>query len=87
MVQGRIEIDTARCKGCGLCIPVCPQHVIHLSAELNPRGYHPAMLDDPNGHCTGCAVCAVVCPEAALTVYRRAVAPVKRPVAREAVLC
>jgi 2-oxoglutarate ferredoxin oxidoreductase subunit delta len=49
--------------------------VIELDSGLNARGYHPAVLNDPQGHCTGCAVCAVICPDAAITVART---PLKR---------
>src|SRR5262245_54035808 len=72
MTQGRIVIDSERCKGCELCIGVCPQHVIAMSALFNSRGYRPAELVDPAGACTGCAVCALICPDTAITVYRRA---------------
>ena len=71
MTQGRIVIDSERCKGCELCAGVCPQHVIHMSTTFNSRGYRPAQLVDPGGACTGCAVCAVICPDVAITVYRQ----------------
>lgn len=71
MARGRIEVDEVLCKGCGLCVMVCPRHVIALRMDcLTPKGYHPAALADPNGECTGCAICAVMCPDAAITVYR-----------------
>jgi len=70
MIRGTIIIDQARCKGCNLCVSACPQGVIELDSGLNVRGYHPAVLNDPEGHCTGCAVCAVICPDAAITVAR-----------------
>jgi 2-oxoglutarate ferredoxin oxidoreductase subunit delta len=38
--------------------------------RFTPKGYHPAILEDPQGACTGCAICSVICPEAAITVYR-----------------
>ena len=72
MVQGRIVIDTERCKGCELCVSVCPQHVIRVASAFNAKGYHPAALVDPAGTCTGCAVCAIICPDTAITVYRQA---------------
>jgi 2-oxoglutarate ferredoxin oxidoreductase subunit delta len=72
MVQGRIVIDTERCKGCELCTSVCPQNVIHTSSAFNSKGYQPAELVDPLGACTGCAVCAIICPDIAITVYRQA---------------
>lgn len=70
MSLGRIEIDTERCKGCSLCVPVCPPGVIRMADWFNLKGYHPAQLVDPEGKCTGCLLCAVMCPEAAITVYR-----------------
>lgn len=79
MASGRIEIDTERCKGCSLCVPVCPKQVIEMAHWFNAKGYHPAQLVDPEGECTGCMLCAVMCPEAAITVFR-----VDRPRARRA---
>lgn len=76
MAKGTIFIDQDRCKGCGLCPTVCPQQVIVMEKEkLNGKGYHPAVLVDPDGDCTGCAICAVICPDVCITVYRE---PVKR---------
>ena len=71
MTQGRIVIDSERCKDCELCAGVCPQHVISMSDSFNARGYRPARLVDPTGACTGCGVCAVICPDVAITVYRQ----------------
>lgn len=75
MAKGSIIIDQERCKGCHLCTLFCPQQVIALDEEaLNAKGYHPAMLVDPEGKCTGCAVCAVVCPDVCITVLREPIA-------------
>ncbi len=71
MIQGRIVIDSDRCKGCELCAHACPKHVIQIADAFNARGYHPAQLVDPHHECTGCAVCALVCPDASITVYRQ----------------
>ena len=71
MARGTIYIDQARCKGCELCTAACPQAVIAMdNSLLNSKGYHPAMLADPEDKCTGCAICAVICPDACITVYR-----------------
>lgn len=72
MARGTIFIDQERCKGCSLCPTVCPQNVIQMEPEtLNAKGYHPAILADPDELCTGCAVCAVICPDVCITVYRQ----------------
>jgi 2-oxoglutarate ferredoxin oxidoreductase subunit delta len=70
MSTGYIVIDERRCKGCELCITVCPKGVIELADRFSAKGYRPAALVDPNGLCTGCAFCATICPDVAITVYR-----------------
>ena len=66
-MAGKIVIDMERCKGCGLCITVCPRNCIVISQESNKNGYLPAQAT--NAGCTGCASCAVVCPEGIIEVY------------------
>jgi 2-oxoglutarate ferredoxin oxidoreductase subunit delta len=67
-MAGKIIIDKERCKGCTLCVTVCPHNVITLAEKANSKGYFPAQATGPN--CTGCANCAIVCPDAAIEVYR-----------------
>ena len=68
-VHGWIEVSDTYCKGCELCLSVCPQEVLRLDmTHLTSRGYHPAHIYKDG--CTGCAICAVICPDAAITVYR-----------------
>jgi 2-oxoglutarate ferredoxin oxidoreductase subunit delta len=67
-MAGRIVIDTERCKGCGLCVIVCPKNSIVISDKSNKNGFFPAQAS--NSDCTGCAMCAIICPEAIIEVYR-----------------
>jgi 2-oxoglutarate ferredoxin oxidoreductase subunit delta len=66
-MAGRIVIDIERCKGCGLCVTVCPKKGIVISKKSNKSGYFPAQKMD--AECTGCAACAIVCPDAAIEVF------------------
>jgi len=70
MAKGTISIDLNRCKGCELCIQVCPQDLIRMGTNFSARGYRPAILVDPTEKCTGCLLCATICPDVAITVYR-----------------
>ena len=38
-IKGTILVDKERCKGCGVCVASCPCDVLHLSAEVNSKGY------------------------------------------------
>lgn len=71
MAFGTIVIDQERCKGCSLCTTVCPKDLLVMDEhKINAKGYHPAMLSDPNHECTGCSICTVICPDVAITVFR-----------------
>lgn len=67
-MNGKIIIDTERCKGCGLCVEVCLKNCIVISNSSNKNGYFPAQAN--NTDCTGCANCAIICPEAIIEVYQ-----------------
>jgi 2-oxoglutarate ferredoxin oxidoreductase subunit delta len=66
-----VVVAIERCKGCGLCVDVCPPHVLQLDVGVvNAMGHHPVRLTDAEA-CTSCAKCARVCPDAVLTIYAR----------------
>jgi 2-oxoglutarate ferredoxin oxidoreductase subunit delta len=81
-MAGKIIIDTEGCKGCGLCVVVCPKEGIVISNQSNTHGYFPAQANNQsNTHgyfpaqannidCTGCAMCAIICPDAVIEVRR-----------------
>ena len=68
--MAKITVNEEYCKGCEMCVIVCPTKLMELSAErMNSRGYHPAMVSDVE-KCTGCTACAMMCPDIAITVER-----------------
>ncbi len=67
-VKGKVEIDIQKCKGCELCTVVCKEDALHLSKDINNKGYR--YLVAINDNCTGCANCALVCPDGVIKVYR-----------------
>ena len=65
-MAGKIVIDMERCKGCGLCITVCPNKNIVIAQDSNKSGYFPAQAK--NAGCTACRQCAIICPEGSIEV-------------------
>lgn len=68
--KGRIYVDEEKCKGCSLCISVCPFDLLALNTEkINKKGYIPVYIHSPE-KCTGCANCATMCPDSVIEVER-----------------
>ena len=64
---GSVKILVDSCKGCELCIPVCPPNVLHMSTGVNGIGFRYPELTDG---CTGCELCAEICPDYCFEVFR-----------------
>lgn len=70
MAKGRVTINVERCKGCGLCVSVCPKKILSLDKNtINSKGYNPSSCINPD-ECIGCANCALICPDSVITVER-----------------
>ena len=64
-----VEINTERCKSCGLCVHACPKKILGIGEIANNKGYYVVEIKDQS-QCIGCAFCALICPDLALEVYR-----------------
>lgn len=59
-----ISVDTALCKGCGICASVCPTDVFEMRGPGRSRVPEPAAIDS----CIDCGKCELICPDFALEV-------------------
>ena len=65
------HIDVERCKGCGLCVSVCPKNVLEISDQINSMGYFPAYQARPED-CIFCTTCCLMCPDVAISITEAA---------------
>jgi len=62
-----VRILTEYCKGCGLCVAVCPTEKLVISRTLSPLGVYPAAVRS-EVECKLCFNCTVMCPDAAIEI-------------------
>lgn len=68
--MAKVTFLTDRCKGCGLCVEVCPKHILEIQKDkINKKGHSPAGITNQD-ECIGCASCAIMCPDCIITVER-----------------
>jgi 2-oxoglutarate ferredoxin oxidoreductase subunit delta len=69
-----VEIAKERCKGCELCIIICPLGCLKLDQKvINSQGFHPTMFNylGDKGKCTACGLCYLICPDYAITTIKK----------------
>ena len=68
--MAKLTFRTDECKGCGLCIAVCPKKILQISKDrINKKGHHPVECTDMS-QCIGCASCYMMCPDCIIKVER-----------------
>ena len=68
--MNKLTFTEALCKGCQLCIDVCPKKILALdTSRVNAKGYNPISCSDM-GACTACALCARICPDSVIKVEK-----------------
>lgn len=67
----QITIDAEYCKGCNLCVHVCPKGALQKGTEVRSvKGYLMPVADPEK--CILCRMCEVVCPDFSVTVTEEA---------------
>jgi len=68
--MAKVTFNEDRCKGCKLCMSVCPKHIVVMAEDrINAKGFHPATVIEMD-KCIGCAFCATMCPDVVIEVER-----------------
>ena len=62
-----IVINPRLCKGCHICISVCPHDVLKKSVEVDNRGFFLPSVADLDA-CRVCHICEMHCPDFAIRV-------------------
>ena len=49
--MAKVTFNEDICKGCGLCVEVCPKKILKIDEKrLNSKGYNPAVMTDQAIH-------------------------------------
>lgn len=72
-----LEINETWCKGCRICVDLCPQKVLEMVEA--PYRWEGTVVKVKNmDACNGCGICEVECPDFAIAVT----APEKKKAAK-----
>lgn len=63
-----VKVAKDKCKGCKLCIEVCPEGVFSISSDFNKLGAHYAVVENVE-KCNGCKRCVIICSDVAIEIY------------------
>ena len=61
-----IYLNEDVCKGCYLCMEVCPRKVYTPSENLNHKGIRVPVFDLEK--CVKCQLCTLMCPDQAILI-------------------
>ncbi len=62
-----VIINKSACKGCGICIAMCPVQILSFSEDFNESGVHFPVISDQSA-CVRCGNCMIYCPDFAMAV-------------------
>lgn len=62
-----VRLDRERCRGCLLCLDVCPNELFVRDTQPNATGALPVQMQYPE-YCINCMRCVAICPDQAFDV-------------------
>lgn len=65
--MAKVKIDKELCKGCWLCLSVCPSGSLKNSDNLSRLGNR--TVEFKGDSCVGCMRCAIICPDCCIEIY------------------
>ena len=63
----KIKVVPIYCKGCGLCVDVCPTGTLQLEDNIESKFGVSVTVEAPE-YCIGCKLCEQRCPDFAIFV-------------------
>lgn len=60
-MKRKASVNDSLCKGCRLCVTVCPVKAVIPTDRLNGNGYKVVEIDAEK--CIGCGNCYKICPD------------------------
>jgi 2-oxoglutarate ferredoxin oxidoreductase subunit delta len=64
--MAKAKADIELCKGCRLCVNVCPKKAIIPLETVNKKGNK--IIDIDEALCIGCGMCYKICPDCVFTI-------------------
>ncbi len=61
-------IEEQVCKGCRICVEICPKKTLEISTHRNAKGAEIVEQVYP-AKCVKCGQCMDICPDLAIWVY------------------
>lgn len=61
----KIQIDEEWCKGCGICIAVCPAKILELNDRMKA-----SVKENSEELCKECGLCELYCPDFAIVIFK-----------------
>lgn len=63
-----IEIDDSECKGCGVCVDICPRNVFELQENSKKDTDEKTSIPTSEEACIMCLVCIEACDRDCISI-------------------